>query len=194
MVLSPPRVAVTGIGIVSPFGVGRDVFWRAVSAGRSGTSAIERFDASEFHCRVAATVPDAEVASALEALPLEGRSDHRRMAKVSQIAVIAAREAIADAGLTEAGDDGLGVLVGSGAGGIDVGERQYGDFYSGDRHRVSPYAIPVSIVGIVSSEISIALGLRGRSEEHTSELQSQSNLVCRLLLEKKKKKKINKKE
>src|SRR5688572_32682739 len=194
MALSPPQVAITGIGVVSPFGVGRDVFWHAVSQGRSGTSAIERFDASEFLCRVAAPVTDSEVAAALEAVPLEGRSDPKRMARVSQIAVIAAREAITDAGLTESREDELGVLVGSGAGGIDVGERQYGDFYSGDRHRVSPYAIPVSIVGIVSSEISIALGLRGRSEEHTSELQSQSNLVCRLLLEKKKKKKINKKE
>jgi 3-oxoacyl-[acyl-carrier-protein] synthase II len=177
MVVSPPRVAVTGIGIVSPFGVGRDVFWRAVSAGRSGTSAIERFDASEFHCQVAATVPDAEVAAALEALPLEGRGDHRRMAKVSQIAVIAAREAIADAGLTEAGDDGLGVLVGSGAGGIDIGERQYGDFYSGDRHRVSPYAIPVSIVGIVSSEISISLGLRGASHVMSTGCTSSTDAI-----------------
>ena len=172
-----PQVAITGIGVVSPFGVGRDVFWRAVSAGRSGTSAIERFDASEFTCRVAAPVPDAEVAAALETVPLEGRSDPRRMAKVSQIAVIAAREAIADAGLTESGDEGLGVLVGSGAGGIDVAERQYGEFYSGDRHRVSPYAIPVSIVGIVSSEISIALGLRGPSHVMSTGCTSSTDAI-----------------
>ncbi len=160
---SPPRVAITGIGVVSPFGIGRDVFWRAISEGRSGTRAIDRFDASDLACQVAAPVPDAEVAAAIDAVPFEGRIDARRSAKVSQIAVIAAREAIADAGLTKSHTDGMGVLVGSGAGGIDVAERQYGDFYSGDRHRVSPYAIPVSIVGIVSSEISIALGLRGGS-------------------------------
>lgn len=177
MGLSAPRVAITGIGVVSPFGVGRDVFWRAVSEGRSGTRAIERFDASEFHCQVAATVPDHEVAAALEAVPLEGRSDPRRMARVSQIAVLAAREAIDDAGLAESRDDGLGVLVGSGAGGIDVGERQYGDFYSGDRHRVSPYAIPVSIVGIVSSEISIALGLRGPSHVMSTGCTSSTDAI-----------------
>src|SRR6186997_2480665 len=79
-------VGITGIGVVSPFGVGRDVFWRAVTEGRSGTRAIERFDASEFHCQVAAPVPDAEVATALEKLPQEGRSDYRRMARSSQIA------------------------------------------------------------------------------------------------------------
>src|SRR5687767_1102660 len=177
MAFSAPRVAITGIGVVSPFGVGRDVFWRAVSEGRSGTRKIDRFDASEFHCQVAATVPDIEVAAALEAVPLEGRSDPKRMAKVSQIAVIAAREAIADAGLTGSRDDELGVLVGSGAGGIDVGERQYGDFYSGDRHRVSPYAIPLSIVGIVSSEISIALGLRGPSHVMSTGCTSSTDAI-----------------
>ncbi|MEO6222208.1 MAG: beta-ketoacyl synthase N-terminal-like domain-containing protein, partial [Vicinamibacterales bacterium] len=153
---SLPRVAITGIGVVSPFGVGRDVFWQALSEGRSGTRAIDHFDASALLCQVAAAVPLREVTAALDAAPLEGRSDPRRYAKVSQIAVLAAREAIADAGLTDSRDADMGVLVGSGAGGIDVAERQYGDFYSGDRHRVSPYAIPVSIVGMVSSEISIA--------------------------------------
>jgi 3-oxoacyl-[acyl-carrier-protein] synthase II len=157
--------------------VGRDVFWRAVSEGRSGTSAITRFDASDLLCRIAAPVPDCEVAAALEALPLEGRSDPKRMARVSQIAVIAAREAIDDAGLTEPGDEGLGVLVGSGAGGIDVGERQYGDYYSGDRHRVSPYAIPLSIVGIVSSEISIGLGLRGASHVMSTGCTSSTDAI-----------------
>ena len=177
MALSPPQVAITGIGVVSPFGVGRDVFWRAVSEGRSGTRSIERFDASELLCRVAAAVPDGEVAAALEAVSLEGRSDPRRMAKVSQIAVIAAREAIADAGLTGSREDALGVLVGSGAGGIDVAERQYGEFYSGDFHRVSPYAIPVSIVGIVSSEISIALGLRGPSHVMSTGCTSSTDAI-----------------
>jgi 3-oxoacyl-[acyl-carrier-protein] synthase II len=69
------------------------------------------------------------------------------------------------------------VIVGSGAGGIDVAERQYGDFYSGDLHRVSPYAIPVSIVGIVSSEISIALELRGISHVLSTGCTSSSDAI-----------------
>jgi 3-oxoacyl-[acyl-carrier-protein] synthase II len=105
-----------------------------------------------------------------------GRADPRRYAKVSRIAVLAAREALQDAGIAE-GDPDLGVIVGSGAGGIDVAERQYGDFFSGAYHRVSPYAIPVSIVGIVSSEISIALGLRGISHVLSTGCTSSTDAI-----------------
>jgi 3-oxoacyl-[acyl-carrier-protein] synthase II len=173
------RVVITGIGVVSPFGVGREVFWDHVSRGVSATRAITEFDASRFPCRVAASVPD-------ELLPDNGwpaavgenggRADPRRYAKVSRIAVLAAREAMQDAGLP-AGLNDCGVIVGSGAGGIDVAERQYGDYYAGDWHRVSPYAIPVSIVGIVSSEISIALGLRGISHVLSTGCTSSTDAI-----------------
>ncbi len=95
---------------------------------------------------------------------------------MSRIAVLAAREAVRDAGL---GDDRaeMGVIVGSGAGGIDVAERQYADFHAGAWHRVSPYAIPVSIVGIVSSEISIALGLRGISHVLSTGCTSSTDAI-----------------
>lgn len=170
-----PRVAITGIGVVSPFGVGRERFWTGISEGHSGTRTIDTFDASSLSCRVAAAVPDAEVAAALAAAPLDN-GDEKRYAKVSRIAVIAAREALADAGLTGHTAD-CGVLIGSGAGGIDVAERQYGDFFSGDRHRVSPYAIPVSIVGMVSSEVSIALGLRGISHVVSTGCTSSTDAI-----------------
>src|SRR4029079_14430973 len=100
-----PGVAITGIGVVSPFGVGRELFWDRVSRGVSGTHAITEFDASDLPCQVTASVPiDAlEAAEALTARdPVEdaaGRADPRRYAKVSRIAVLAAREAFLDAGL-----------------------------------------------------------------------------------------------
>ena len=78
------------------------------------------------------------------------------------IGVLAAREAWFDAGLAH-GEPGAGVVIGSGGGGLDVAERQYEAFFSGNSKRVSPYEIAVSIVGIVSSEISIALRLTGIS-------------------------------
>ncbi|NQW04771.1 MAG: beta-ketoacyl-[acyl-carrier-protein] synthase family protein [Acidobacteria bacterium] len=171
-----PRVALTGIGVVSPFGVGRNRFWQALVDGRSGTRAIDRFDASGLSCRVAAAVPDDEVDAAVTAAPLDDRGDPSRYARVSRIAVLAAREAVADAGLRDA-MGGAGVVIGSGAGGIDVAERQYGEFLGGQRHRVSPYAIPVSIVGMVSSEISIALGLRGVSHVISTGCTSSTDAI-----------------
>jgi 3-oxoacyl-[acyl-carrier-protein] synthase II len=163
----PPRVVITGIGVVSPFGVGRERFWDHVARGCSATRAIAGFDASPFGCRVAAEVPEIS----LDAVPpLEGddlwdpdyRADPKRYSRAALVGVIAAREAWADAGL-RVGLDEAGVVIGSGGGGIDVGERQYYDFFVERGRKVTPYAIPVSIVGMLSSEISISLRLHGVS-------------------------------
>src|SRR5204863_4941668 len=90
------------------------------------------------------------------------RADPKRYSRAALIGVIAAREAWQDAGL-RIGEAGAGVVIGSGGGGIDVGERQYYDFFVERGRKVTPYAIPVSIVGMMSSEISISLRLRGMS-------------------------------
>ena len=162
-----PSVVITGIGVVSPFGVGRKRFWDHVSRGCSGTRAITEFDASEFACRVAAPVAGVGIE---DVQPVEGddiwdpgyRADPKRYSRAALIAVIAAREAWNDAGL-RIGEPGAGVIIGSGGGGIDVGERQYYDFFVERGRKVTPYAIPISIVGMMSSEISISLRLRGIS-------------------------------
>ncbi len=162
-----PRIVISGIGVVSPFGVGRERFWQCVSKGCSGTRAITEFDASDLACRVAAPVTGVTTADLPE---LEGddnqdeeyRADPKRYSRASLIGVIAAREAWADAGL-RIGEPNAGVVIGSGGGGIDVGERQYYDFFVERGRKVTPYAIPVSIVGMLSSEISISLRLRGVS-------------------------------
>ncbi|MEX1129339.1 MAG: beta-ketoacyl-[acyl-carrier-protein] synthase family protein [Vicinamibacterales bacterium] len=177
---SAPRVAITGIGVVSPFGVGRERFWQHVRSGCSGTRAITDFDASPFACRVAAPVPavtidDAPLIAEGEASP-SGRPDPRRYSKASLIAVIAASEAWNDAGL-RLNEPGAGVLVGSGAGGIDVAEKQYFEFFNDGWKRVTPYAIPVSIVGMISSEISIALGLHGISHVVSTGCTSSTDAI-----------------
>jgi 3-oxoacyl-[acyl-carrier-protein] synthase II len=158
-------VVITGIGAVSPFGVGRQTYWEHVSRGCSGTRAITQFDASSYPCQVAAWVPPVSIADAV-ALDgdddQDGRADPKRYSRAALFGVIAGREAWRDAGL-RAGQPRSGVLIGSGGGGIDVGEKQYQDFFlSGGKH-VTPYAIAVGICGMVSSEISISLGLRGVS-------------------------------
>jgi 3-oxoacyl-[acyl-carrier-protein] synthase II len=177
------RVAITGIGVVSPFGVGRDRFWQHVRHGCSATRRITEFDASPFPCMVAAPVPPLDpdhepprLARAGNGGP-EPRPDPRRYSKASLIAVMAAREAWADAGLRR-NEPGAGVLVGSGAGGIDVAERQYGEFFADGGKRVSPYAIPVSIVGMISSEISIALELHGISHVVSTGCTSSTDAVA----------------
>ena len=160
-----PGVVITGIGAVSPFGVGRERYWDHVSRGISGTRAITQFDVSTYPCRVAGWVPPVSIA---DAAVLEGddeqdsRADPRRYSRAALFGVIAAREAWQDAGL-RAGQAGAGVIIGSGGGGIDIGEKQYEDFFTAGGKHVTPYAIAVGICGMVSSEISISLGLRGLS-------------------------------
>jgi 3-oxoacyl-[acyl-carrier-protein] synthase II len=178
------RVVISGIGVVSPFGVGRERFWTCVSRGCSATRAIEDFDASAFACTVAAPVPS--TISIDDALPVEGRAyagddrggrpDPKRYSRASLIGVIAAQEAWNDAGLRRS-EPGAGVLVGSGAGGIDVAERQYHEFFNDGWKRVTPYAIPVSIVGMISSEISIALELHGISHVVSTGCTSSTDAI-----------------
>ena len=162
-----PRIVISGIGAVSPFGVGRERFWDHVSRGCSGTRAITEFDASEFACQVAApvtgvTIDDVPAMPGDDIWDEDYRADPKRYSRSALIAVIAAREAWADAGL-KIGEPNAGVIIGSGGGGIDVGERNYHDFFLERGRKVTPYAIPVSIVGMLSSEVSISLRLRGVS-------------------------------
>src|SRR6476659_4461710 len=174
-----PRVVISGIGVVSPFGAGRDCFWGNVSRGVSGTHAITQFDASTFPCRVAASVPPVSIAAAMSLdgdREADGRADPKRYSRAALFGVIAAREAWNDAGLSY-GEMNAGVLIGTGGGGIDVGEKQYEDFFtSGGRH-VTPYAIALGICGMVSSEISIALGLHGISHVLSTGCTSSTDAI-----------------
>ncbi len=162
-----PRVVVTGIGTVSPFGVGRETFWQAVSRGCSGTRTITEFDPSDLGCRVAApvtgvSIDDVPPVAGDDIWDADYRADPKRYSRAALIGVIAAREAWNDAGL-RVGEPGAAVIIGSGGGGIDVGERQYHDFFVERGRKVTPYAIPISIVGMMSSEISISLRVHGLS-------------------------------
>ncbi|HEY7473964.1 MAG TPA: beta-ketoacyl-[acyl-carrier-protein] synthase family protein [Vicinamibacterales bacterium] len=176
--MATPSVAITGIGVVSPFGVGRECFWNGLRAGRSAVRAITDFDASMFACGVAAPVP---LLTQADIPPMNGNghlgnADPRRYSRTSLIAVIAAIEAWKDAGLRPS-ESGAGVIVGSGAGGIDVAERQYKEFFTDGWKRVGPYAIPVSIVGMVSSEVSIALELHGISHVLSTGCTSSTDAI-----------------
>lgn len=172
------KIAITGLGVVSTFGVGREVYWDHLQAGRSGTRAITEFDASSYPCRVAAAVPPVGIAAAQ---PLRGdrgesRADPKRYSRAALFGVIAAHEAWNDAGLS-VDEPSAGVIIGSGGGGIDVGERQYQDFFTTGGKHVTPYAIAVGICGMVSSEISISLGLHGISHVLSTGCTSSTDAI-----------------
>ncbi len=185
--MSAAKVAITGIGVVSAFGAGREPYWDAIRRGQSGTRAITEFDASSYPCKVAAPVPPIDIAAAMplagEAGPRDSRADPKRYSRAALFGVVAAREAWNDAGLGF-GEANAGVVIGSGGGGIDVGERQYQDFFTTGGKNVTPYAIAIGICGMVSSEISIALGVRGVSHVLSTGCTSSTDALgyaCMLL-------------
>jgi 3-oxoacyl-[acyl-carrier-protein] synthase II len=156
------RIVVTGMGAVSPNGIGRHVFWDACAAGVSGTGALTLFDANGMGCRVAAEVREFDVEAHLPT------KTSKLGLRVVALALAAAREALTEAQLDpDSLDDETrrrtGVIVGTGAAGIAFGEEQYRAFYDHGLRRVSPYAIVGSFVGMLSSEISMAFNLRGMS-------------------------------
>lgn len=182
-----PRIAITGIGVVSAFGVGREVYWDAIRRGQSGTRAITEFDVSTYPCKVAAPVPPVDMSMAMplagEAAPRDSHADPKRYSRAALFGVVAAREAWNDAGLGF-GEPNAGVIIGSGGGGIDIGERQYQDFFTTGGKNVTPYAIALGICGMVSSEISIALGVRGISHVMSTGCTSSTDALgyaCMLL-------------
>ena len=153
---------VTGIGVVSPFGAGKETFFSGLHEARSGLGPITLFDAGGLKTRVAGEVKNFNPADHLK------EEDLKRVPRVVALGVAASREAFRDAGidvrnLSLEERRGTGVVIGTGAGGIDFAEAQYAHFFQGETRKATPYAVSSSFVGMLSSEISIYLGLRGPS-------------------------------
>ncbi|HET9482013.1 MAG TPA: beta-ketoacyl-[acyl-carrier-protein] synthase family protein, partial [Candidatus Polarisedimenticolia bacterium] len=173
--MSTRRAVITGLGVVSSAGTGREAFALAQAEGRSSVSALTLFDAGDLPCRVAAEAGLFDPATVMEP------QDLRRVSRAVPMGIAATCEALADAGLdgADAADlrAQLGVVIGSGAGGIEFGERQYRHFFSGDIGRISPWSISTSFVGSLSSEISIALGLSGMSHVVSTGCTSSTDAI-----------------
>jgi 3-oxoacyl-[acyl-carrier-protein] synthase II len=156
------RVVVTGIGAVAPNGVGREAFWEATRAGRSGVRRITQFDVDHLPTRIAGTVQGFDPASVMSA------NDLKHVPRIVPMAVAASIEAVADAGLrtTELPIEErrrFAVVVGSGGAGLEFIERQFRQYYLDDPKGVSLYTIPSSTPGSLSSELSMTFSLRGPS-------------------------------
>ena len=151
------RIAVTGLGAMSPLGIGADAAWDGVAAGRSGIKPITGFDVSAYPTRFAGTLPEFDPSAYLDS------KEARRMSRFQQFAVVAADEAIADSGLeiTEENADRIGVIVGSGIGGLSTMEEQTLVLHERGPSRVSPFLVPMMIVDLAAGQISIRHGLKG---------------------------------
>lgn len=151
------NAVITGIGVVSPIGIGVEAFATSLAEGKSGVRPITHFDASEFSTRFSAHIDEFDPTASLN--PKEAR----RMARFQQFAVVAADEAIADARLEfdEEEADRVGVIVGSGIGGLEVMEEQKARLAEGGPRKVSPFLVPMMIVDLAAGLISIRHGAKG---------------------------------
>ncbi|MFN9140449.1 MAG: beta-ketoacyl-ACP synthase II [Betaproteobacteria bacterium] len=151
------RVAVTGLGMVSPVGNDVATAWANLVAGRSGIGRITRFDTTGFGCQIAGEVKGFDVAAYVP--PKEAR----RMDTFIHYGIAASVQALKDSGLevTDANRDRIGCMVGSGIGGLPMIEDNCRELASRGARRISPFLIPGSIINMVSGNLSIMLGLRG---------------------------------
>ena len=165
------RVAVTGLGAVTPLGLDARSTWEAAIAGRSGVGFIESFDASEFPVRIAAEVKGFDPAAVV------GPKDARRLERNVVLAVAAAREAWADAGVDGVDPARAGILVGSAIGGVTGVLAQNDVLAERGPSRVSPWFLPNVLVDSASGQIAIDLGLRGPNYAPVSACATGSHAV-----------------
>lgn len=158
------RIVVTGLGLVSPLGVGVGVNWRRLTAGESGISRIGRFDASDLTCQVAGQVPRGEALPALNLDQYIEPKEQKKMDDFIHFAIVAADEAVKDSGFVPADDaarERVGVMVGSGIGGLNEIYQTSIVLHEKGPRRVSPFFIPRSLINLASGQISIQHGYRG---------------------------------
>lgn len=156
--MSGRRVVVTGLGMVSPLGLDVASSWSGILAGKSGAATIETFDVSDYSVQFATTVKGFDPTVCMEA------KEARRVDVFVQYGMVAACQAMEDAGLTEVPEaeaDRYGVAIGSGIGGIMTIEKTHETLLKSGPRRVSPFFVPGSVINMISGNVSIRYGLRG---------------------------------
>ncbi len=150
------RVVVTGLGVVAPVGIGKEKFWAGLTGGHSGIDQITNFDTTDYPVTIAAEVQDFDLSGEVEPKEL------RHLDRFVQFAIAAAGEAISDANLDIAANpERVGVIVGSGIGGLRTLEDQHKILLERGPRRTSPFLIPMMIPNMASGQISIYFGAKG---------------------------------
>jgi 3-oxoacyl-[acyl-carrier-protein] synthase II len=155
--MSERRVVITGVGVLTPLGCDLEEFWRNLLAGKSGIAPVTRFDTTNFDSKIGGEVKDFKPE---EFMPLK---ETRRTDRFTQYAVGAAKKALADSGIdiSKADANRIGVLIGSGIGGMETIEEQSAILLKKGPGRVSPFMIPMLIVNMASGYVSMLLGAKG---------------------------------
>ncbi|MBQ2981360.1 MAG: beta-ketoacyl-ACP synthase II [Lachnospiraceae bacterium] len=153
------RVVVTGLGAVTPIGVGVDNFFNGLKEGKVGIKTIDRFDVTDYKAKVAGQVDDFNPGDFMDVKAA------KRMERFCQFAVAAAKEAVEDAGLDMSKEDPykVGVSVGSGIGSLDAIERDHKKLLEKGPGRINPLLVPLMITNMAAGNVSIALGAKGKS-------------------------------
>jgi 3-oxoacyl-[acyl-carrier-protein] synthase II len=171
-----PRVVITGIGVVSPNGMGKEAFCRAILAGKSGVRRISRFDPSELPVHIAGEISDFDELAWVDA------RERKHVSRVVPLALAASTEAICDAGLEPTAMSmeekrEIGVILGTGGGAQEFSEEQYRLWHSGHVKQVSIFCIPSGTMGTIPSEISMRFGFRGYSHVVTAGCTSSTDAI-----------------
>ena len=151
------RVVVTGVGLLTPLGIGTEMSWEAIRSGKSGIGRITQFDASQFSCRIAGEVKGFDPANYIE------KKEIKKMGRFIQFAIAAAECALSSSGykVTPENAEQAGVYIGSGIGGFEVIEREHQTLLEQGPRRISPFFIPATIVNLASGYVSIRSGAKG---------------------------------
>lgn len=171
--MSKRRVVITGIGVISPIGIGKENYWNALRNGVNGVEKITKFDVSKYTTQIAGEVKDFDATDYIE------KKEAKRMDRFTQFGVAASKMALEDSGinLDEIDRERLGVSLGSGVGGIETLEREHTKLTEKGPRRVSPFFIPMMISNIGAGHISMALGAKGPSVTTVSACASSNNAM-----------------
>jgi len=151
------RVVITGLGAITPVGVGTEAYWQSLLAGKSGIDVITRFDASEYTTQIAGEVKDFDPTQYIE------KKEAKRMDRSTQFAVAAAKMAFDDAGIDFEKEDRerMGTLIGTGIGGMETLHDQFKTLFDKGPGRISPFFVPMMIANMPAGQTSITFGLQG---------------------------------
>lgn len=154
------RVVVTGLGVISPVGIGKDAFWQSLIAGKSGITRITRFDPTDFATQIAGEVKDFDATHYIE------KKEAKRMDRCTQFAIAATKMALEDSKLDLDKEDRerIGTIIGTGIGGIETLHDQYKTLFDRGPNRISPFFVPMMIANMPSGQTSITFGLQGPCE------------------------------